>query len=257
MPGDKATLLKLHAYYDSIRVPSLSSPPAAGDSAPVKRTLHPEPNGEGPSLIHRTIHDTATIFKRYVRAVDGGILGDEELWVTLRACLTADDGIRGAARALFEVRLVSWRRLNFICVVFGVLAALQQEGATGEMRELPVREDVEDVQKSRSSLQALARRVSSLSLKNRKSKEPAPQPEPEPTEKITAEVLGAVFAPLLLGDKLVPADREADADYMRQRTKDSTHIVRFLVERWTEIVEEMRMLIGGLDDVFVSQLGHK
>jgi hypothetical protein len=167
---------KLEAYYDCITAPSDSTP-----NEPVKRTFFPEPNGEGPSLIIRSMLDTAQVFKRSIMAINGGILGSTALleallnalpsrpvsaqesglsfgcmgisggpvdpWAVAMALLKAREGfeienLNPDISGFDEIKALAEQRFGFICVVFGTLAFLKQP-EPGSVRTAPIIPDLD------------------------------------------------------------------------------------------------------------------
>ena len=269
VPGNPETLGQLHKYYSGIRAEPIDG---TAPATPTRQTAHPPPNGEGPSRVKYSIHDVANLLKRYVRAIDGGIVGNYTTYAALKTGMPPrpvdDDGINSG----FTVRSISctsdqihqlsdcfvtilghdWRRFNFICMVFGVLATLKQDG-TDELRTvLPVNPQDNTMAGRSLSLRRLAAKASSRSLKHAKSRiersrAAAQQGETMPplraenvTERMTARALGAIFAPMLLDDHLLQRGTSMNPVALQQSAKDCAWVVEVIIESWYEIVRAVR-----------------
>ncbi|POS80506.1 hypothetical protein DHEL01_v201105 [Diaporthe helianthi] len=206
-----------------------------------------------PSHINAGIHDVASLFKKFLAGLPGGILGSLSLFdalVAINSQLYADPEFSRTKQSKLRARLIalavgtlrSQYRRELICAVFGLLCLL------GRAAETAPREDESG--------------------------------RPLPTSDLMGyNALGIVFGPLLIGDMLgshcvkladpssglflVPVSPQSKSKKEKKKTRETTdeptqplwdvdkiHVVNditeMLITNWRDVVKQMRNMDGNL-----------
>lgn len=206
-----------------------------------------------PSHINSGIHDVASLFKKFLAGLPGGILGSLSLFdalVAINTQLYTDPEFSRTKQSKLRARLIalavgtlrSQYRRELICAVFGLLCLL------GRAAETAPREDDSG--------------------------------RPLPTSDLMGySALGIVFGPLLIGDMLgshavkladpssglflVPVSPQQKSKKEKKKAKESTNdppqafwdvdkihvandITEMLITNWRDVVKQMRNLEGSL-----------
>ncbi|KAI3396344.1 hypothetical protein diail_12234 [Diaporthe ilicicola] len=239
IPGSVRVVNELYEYYCAHQ--------AGGEVANTVRS----PNL--PSHINAGIHDVASLFKKFLAGLPGGILGSLSLFdalVAINSQLYTDPEFSRTKQGKLRARLIalavgtlrSQYRRELICAVFGLLCLL------GRAAETAPREDESG--------------------------------RPLPTSDLMGySALGIVFGPLLIGDMLgshavkladpssglflVPVSPPQKSKKEKKKTKESTNehpqafwdvdkihvandITEMLITNWRDVVKQMRNLDGSL-----------
>lgn len=206
-----------------------------------------------PSHIHAGIHDVASLFKKFLAGLPGGILGSLSLFdalVAINSQLYTDPEFSRTKQSKLRARLIalavgtlrSQHRRELICAVFGLLCLL------GRAAETAPREDESG--------------------------------RPLPTSDLMGySALGIVFGPLLIGDMLgshsvkladpssglflvpvspqqktkkekknakEPADEPPQAFWDVDKIHVANDITEMLITNWRDVVKQMKNLDGNL-----------
>lgn len=206
-----------------------------------------------PSHVNAGIHDIASLFKKFLSGLPGGILGSLSLFdalVAINSQLYTDPEFSRTKQSKLRARLIalavgtlrSQYRRELICAVFGLLCLL------GRAAETAPREDESG--------------------------------RPLPTSDLMGySALGIVFGPLLIGDMLgshsvkladpssglflVPVSPQQKSKKEKKKAKESTNeppqafwdvdkihvandITEMLITNWRDVVKQMRNLDGSL-----------
>ncbi|KAK7700811.1 hypothetical protein SLS64_010662 [Diaporthe eres] len=239
IPGSVRVVNELYEFYCAHQ--------AGGDVANTVRS----PNL--PSHINAGIHDVASLFKKFLAGLPGGILGSLSLFdalVAINSQLYTDPEFSRTKQSKLRARLIalavgtlrSQYRRELICAVFGLLCLL------GRAAETAPREDESG--------------------------------RPLPTSDLMGySALGIVFGPLLIGDMLgshsvkladpssglflVPVSPQPKSKKEKKKAKESTNeppqpfwdvdkvhvandITEMLITNWRDVVKQMRNLDGAL-----------
>ncbi|KAG6356650.1 hypothetical protein INS49_014524 [Diaporthe citri] len=239
IPGSVRVVNELYEFYCAHQ--------AGGDVANTVRS----PNL--PSHINAGIHDVASLFKKFLAGLPGGILGSLSLFdalVAINSQLYTDPEFSRTKQSKLRARLIalavgtlrSQYRRELICAVFGLLCLL------GRAAETAPREDESG--------------------------------RPLPTSDLMGySALGIVFGPLLIGDMLgshsvkladpssglflVPMSPQPKSKKEKKKAKESADeppqafwdvdkihvandITEMLITNWRDVVKQMRNLDGSL-----------
>ncbi|KAH8772644.1 hypothetical protein F5883DRAFT_663310 [Diaporthe sp. PMI_573] len=239
IPGSIRVVNELYEFYCAHQ--------AGGDVANTVRS----PNL--PSHINAGIHDVASLFKKFLAGLPGGILGSLSLFdalVAINSQLYTDPEFSRTKQSKLRARLIaiavgtlrSQYRRELICAVFGLLCLL------GRAAETAPREDESG--------------------------------RPLPTSDLMGySALGIVFGPLLIGDMLgshsvkladpssglflMPVSPQPKSKKEKKKAKEPTNeppqpfwdvdkihvvndITEMLITNWRDVVKQMRNLDGNL-----------
>ncbi|KAI9840754.1 MAG: hypothetical protein M1837_001328 [Sclerophora amabilis] len=238
IPGSQAMINTLYDYYGHQYL-----------DAEKEKDLIQQTIGSGmlPQQIPYSVHDVASVFKKLLSGVPGGILGSLELFKTLRDInshlLTDSDCI---SKSRVRTRLIALAiassdleiRVSLICAVFGLVSMIGQQG---EPFKNDVGPDMPPSSPDMMSYQALSVVFGPLLLGNR-------------TEQILMEseisVCGVHKIPETPGKQKKREKRKETSEKKDERedifalhlerAKIVVEIAQMLIANWTDVVRQMR-----------------